>query len=244
MSVSTADRSLDHLFPSFRVRLEMALGEMARLTGEPWAMTEGYRSAERQTWLFAAGRTRPGKVVTWLRTPLLHGAGLAADCIPKGKGYGAPKSWWETYRRVYQKHGLGNTAWGKGDMTHVEWNDPAIRARALVWVRAGFRDPTPDPTPASVSVLVDGEPVPDAAAYLEQGRAWVMLRPVTDGLDLVIAEVIGKGEDRVAHLVDDRTDVLVPVKLKAGRAYVRAAELPATTFWLPAERIVSIARKT
>ncbi len=43
-------------------------------------VTEGYRSSERQNWLYAQGRTRPGKIVTYLKgTKSSHYSGLAVD---------------------------------------------------------------------------------------------------------------------------------------------------------------------
>jgi peptidoglycan L-alanyl-D-glutamate endopeptidase CwlK len=256
MTVKTADKSLLHLYPPFRAKLAQVLKETEAALGEPWVATETYRSPERQLYLFAQGRTRPGPVITWLKSPQWHGAGLAADCMSKSRvgvpsGYQAPRLWWETYRRIYMAHGLENPAWSKGDLGHVQLSDPAVRARALVWVRAGFKEPAVSREPSAVdpatglplpaiSVMVDGQPVPDADAYLDSGKAWVKLRPVTDSLDLVIAEVTGKGATRLAVLVDDSDEWRVPVALKEGRAYVKATDLPAGVYWVGGEKLLSI----
>lgn len=238
MNIKTPDKSLLHLYPPFRTRLERVFAEAKALFRAEWMIAEGYRSQERQTYLWQQGRERPGPVVTWKRTPEWHGSGLAADCLPKSRGYSAPRDWWERFRGIYLRHGFDNPAWTKNDLGHLQLSDPVLRARALAWVRAGFKDPTPDPRP-EVSVVVDGEPVPDADAYLEAGRAWVKLRPVTDGLDLVIAEVAGGA----ARIVDDRLDVWVPIVRRSGRAFAKASDLPAKVLWLPGEKIVSLARK-
>lgn len=247
MSVKTPDKSLAHLYPPFREKLERVLKETSlnlALGAAGWIVTEGYRSQERQTHLYSLGRTAPGPIVTWKRSPTWHGTGLAADCMPKKLGYDAPRDWWGEFRRVYRKHGLDNPAWENSDLGHCQLTDEKIRAKALVWVRSGFKEPPVVPPPADgISVLVDGHPVPDADAYLEDGRAWVMLRPVADGLDLVIAEVVGQGMWRSALLVDDEGEWPVRVGIKGGRAYVKATDLPAQVLWLGGERLLTITRR-
>lgn len=54
------------------------------LTGEqiPFRLFEGYRSPERQQYLYAQGRTRPGKVITRARPWMsYHQYGLAGDFV-------------------------------------------------------------------------------------------------------------------------------------------------------------------
>lgn len=248
MTVKTADRSTEHLYPPFREKLARVLKETSQLKGmERFKVIEGYRSAERQTWLYEQGRSRPGVIVTWKRSPTWHGTGLAADCIPEATGYFAPRAWWEEFRNLYQKHGLDNPAWGNNDLGHVQLTDEKLRARALVWVRHGFKEP-PAPSAPEISVLVDGQPVTDADAYLHEGRAWVKLRPVTDGLDLVIAEVTGKGENRTARLVDDTGEWRVPIKILDGFGFVRAMDMagaagPAEVLWIGGEKLLTMTRR-
>lgn len=233
MSVTSADRSVSHLYPPFREKLQRVLREAEESLGEPWIMSEGYRSQERQTWLYAQGRTRPGRIVTWMRTPKWHGTGLAADCLPKRRGYGAPYSWWQRYREIYHAHGLENPAWGNGDLGHLQLTDNTLRARALVWVRAGFPagPATPTPAPGRIRVVVNGELVDDADATLDDGRIWAKLRPITDALDLVIAELRGAGPSRLALLLDDTRDWPIPVLLRGGRAFARVRDIPARLRW-------------
>jgi hypothetical protein len=75
MGIQTPDRSYDHLFPEFRRRLQKVTQAMRELTGCEWHMMEGYRSLERQRWLYAQGRMRPGPIVTWLAARLAMGEG-------------------------------------------------------------------------------------------------------------------------------------------------------------------------
>lgn len=233
MSVRVADKDWGHLYPPFREKLRAVLTEVSRKTGEEWVMSEGLRSPERQLHLFAQGRTRPGKIVTWLRRPLYHGTGLAADCLPARRGYAAPMAWWEALRAAYHRAGLDNPAWGKGDLGHLQYSDPALRVKALAWVRAGCPASSASDSRASseVRVLFQGHEITDADAYLEEDRVWIKLRPVVDAMDLVIAEVKGRGSARVCVLVDDERDYPIPAVLKSGRCFARAADLPGGCEW-------------
>jgi peptidoglycan LD-endopeptidase CwlK len=137
------DRNRSHLFPDFRKRLEAVMTDVRRLTGREWMIVEGYRSQERQDWLYAQGRTRPGKVVTWIKSPRWHGKGLAADLAPLQSGkvwYGAPREVWKLMQDCAREHGLIDPAWAKGDLGHVEMVADAVTIRAAAaFVKAGFK---------------------------------------------------------------------------------------------------------
>jgi len=80
--MSKQDRDLSKLHPEFRRRLMLAFDRYRRLYGtdDPPFVTEGYRSPERQTELYAIGRTKPGRKVTNARAgESIHQYGLAAD---------------------------------------------------------------------------------------------------------------------------------------------------------------------
>ena len=144
MSATSIDNLWEHLFPWFRERLRRALDRTERETGHKWKMTEGYRSPQRQTWLYASGRTRPGPVVTWLRVPKRHGKGLAVDCYPTTDGhtpnFSLPHSNYTVFRKNYLAEGLVSPPWSKGDYGHVEApeSNVAVTREAEAWVRAGF----------------------------------------------------------------------------------------------------------
>lgn len=229
MSVRDVDAKWEHLFPAFRTKLRAVLDTAP---GGPWRIVEGYRSNERQTYLYGQGRTRPGPIVTWMRVPLSHGTGLAADVIPKA-GYDAPRSVWEGLRTAYQAVGLRNGAYQRGDLGHIEWplDDKKTRLAALQWVRAGFRDTTPQTTEIPVSIGADL--IEDADAYRDPatGRIYVALRPVTDALGYAIAEV----RDRQALVVDDDGEMTVPVHVVNSRGFAWSRDLSqlASVTWLP-----------
>jgi peptidoglycan L-alanyl-D-glutamate endopeptidase CwlK len=141
MSIQIPDRDYGHLFPEFRRRLQQVTLEMHERTGYEWHMVEGYRSAARQTYLYAQGRTRPGPVITWLKSPLWHGAGLAADMAPIRNGkvwYAAPRKLWEQLLATGKQHGMSNPAFRRGDLGHLQLSDPHLRELALAWIKRGF----------------------------------------------------------------------------------------------------------
>ena len=90
------NRNPDHLDPTFRAKLEAALADLATL-GSPFKFVEGFRTVERQQWLFGSGRPnvvpfgRAGNIVTF-KDGVQHlsnhqgngtaGSGKAADCYP------------------------------------------------------------------------------------------------------------------------------------------------------------------
>lgn len=205
------DASWDHLYPDFRAKLKKVLSEAP---GGPWKLVEGYRSQARQTWLYAQGRTRPGSIVTWMKTPRNHGAGLAADVIPAA-GYNAPRATWEGLRAAYLRHGLENPAWKKGDLGHVQWpaSDEQANEEARDWCEAGF--PTqaePELTPLTLRGVIlpfKGE--------LRNGTTWVPLRPLCDELNLVIHTVQGD-EAKIAR-EGDEVLTSVPLEITNGRGY-------------------------
>lgn len=86
-----------------------------RAIGHPMRVTEGYRSPARQMWLYAQGRTRPGPIVTSVRSSM-HTQGRAVDCVFLAKGGGI--AWdgpWAEYGRRAKRRGL---RWG-GDWTRL-----------------------------------------------------------------------------------------------------------------------------
>ena len=143
------------LAPGFAVRL-FATVQAARTAGLPVAVFETLRSDDRQRWLFAAGRTRPGPVVTGASSALRswHGFGLAADLA-----FGGPGRWewpadgpeWIELETIAGRHGLrSGRAWH--DIPHFQPANlkaaPSSRARELlatgglaaVWIETGHAD--------------------------------------------------------------------------------------------------------
>lgn len=119
------DRSLDHLDPTFRAKLEAALADLSA-QGSPFKFVEGFRTVERQQWLFGSGRPnavpfgREGSIVTHkdgVQNRSNHqgngtsGSGKAADCYPlkpDGRVHIPPSSdpVWRRYANAVVRQGL------------------------------------------------------------------------------------------------------------------------------------------
>jgi hypothetical protein len=225
MSIETADRRWDHLYPPFRTAFQQTLARVAGLTGAPWALIEGYRSPERQLWLYAQGRTRPGPIVTWMKSPKWHGTGLAADAAPTRDGrpwYGAPRAWWQGLLAAGQEVGLSNPAWSRGDLGHLQLSSAALRQKALAWCRAGF-PPLDVPQQTTIRVLFNGEAIPDALPLAESGRVFLWVRPLADAADAVI---VGGNANEVWVQTDDAAaPIRLPMRLVQGKGFVWAGDL-------------------
>jgi peptidoglycan L-alanyl-D-glutamate endopeptidase CwlK len=119
-----ADRDPGKLHPVLRQKLEAALGVL-RQNGTPFALVEGYRTLERQQWLYGAGRTgvpfsRPDeRIVTYadgVHSRSKHqgdgspGTGRAADCCPLKNGAfdwpNASDPVWRRYADAVRAQGL------------------------------------------------------------------------------------------------------------------------------------------
>ncbi len=82
--VNQKRRDLAHLHPYMRQRVQQVLQQMDA-EGLGFRIFEAYRSPERQQWLFAQGRTRPGGKVTNAEAwKSFHQFGLAVDLVQFG----------------------------------------------------------------------------------------------------------------------------------------------------------------
>ena len=117
------DRDPTNLVPEFRTRLEAALRAL-EAAGTPFKFVEGFRTVERQRWLFGSGRSgvpfgRVGAIITradGVSTKSNHqgngmpGSGRAADCYPTKDGRviipAASDPVWKVYAETVQALGL------------------------------------------------------------------------------------------------------------------------------------------
>ena len=132
MTEPPINRNPDDLDPEFRRRLAATLGELA-LRGKPFKFNEGFRTVDRQKWLYASGRTRAGAVIT-KRDGVMRlsnhqgtgkpGTGKAADCYPIINGkvvVDPPTEYWEEYASVAEANGLSaGHRWKQVDSPHVD----------------------------------------------------------------------------------------------------------------------------
>lgn len=134
------NRDLKDLDPDFRAKLQKTL-EILQAEGIPFKFHEGFRTVQRQQWLFGQGRPaatpfgRPGTIVTQKNgtTNLSNhqgngkaGSGRAADCYPLGKNgkvtLDAPQKVWKRFAEVAESQGLtAGFRWTKPhDPPHIE----------------------------------------------------------------------------------------------------------------------------
>jgi len=119
-------RDLNLLKPNFRERLERWL-TAARAAAAPLTIGihETLRTPERQAWLWAQGRTRPGPKVTWTQHSK-HQDGLAADfhLIKNGAAvWDAPI--YEALHRAVPPENFGLRTL-PGDLVHLELADDTL----------------------------------------------------------------------------------------------------------------------
>jgi hypothetical protein len=234
VSATRIDRDWEHLYPAFRSKLRTVLEETARRTGRQWLLVEGYRSQERQTWLYAQGRTRLGQIVTWMRTPRFHGSACAADVAPdNGRGqpdYQAPRRLWETLRQVYHAHGLDNPAWAKGDLGHIQLSDRSTVQKGAAWAKAGF-PPLNEDAPG-VAVLVNGKKI-SPSGYLDNGtppQSWVPVRHVYIALSTEwqalwrLGAIVREGDHRAIEVLSTAVSMRWRLEQRGDTGFVPAAE--------------------
>lgn len=84
--VQTINRDISMLAPFVVVKLTAALDDV-KSEGFDVAVFEGFRTMERQQWLYDQGRTRDGKIVTYARPgESFHQYGLAVDIVGNRNG--------------------------------------------------------------------------------------------------------------------------------------------------------------
>jgi peptidoglycan L-alanyl-D-glutamate endopeptidase CwlK len=122
-SNDSRDVNLDHLHAKARDAIERTLAELKQLQ-HPFEIFEAYRTPQRQAWLYAQGRTRPGGIVTKAEPwESYHQYGLAADFVLKVGGNWswdtgpAWKSAWDDLHTVGAKHGLQPLSW---ELPHLQ----------------------------------------------------------------------------------------------------------------------------
>lgn len=122
-AVEVRDRDMRRLHPVVRQAVESTVAAL-NSSGIPFRVFEGFRTPERQRWLFAQGRTRPGSIVTKAKPwQSMHQYGLAVDLVLFDNGQwswddsGSRKNWWTEMHEVARQHDLVPLSF---EMPHVE----------------------------------------------------------------------------------------------------------------------------
>ncbi|NBU34089.1 hypothetical protein EB118_16620 [bacterium] len=113
------NRDYASLAPFFSQRLQMAIQE-AQDQGLSIDFFEGYRSPNRQDYLFEQGRTREGKIITKARAfQSWHQYGVAADLCFKidGKWAWSKSDPWDKVHEIMDDFGFEMLSWEKA---HVQ----------------------------------------------------------------------------------------------------------------------------
>jgi len=104
--IEIANRNYADLAPFFAQRLHLAIDDCAS-DGYLIRLFEGFRSPDRQRWLFAQGRSRTGSIVTYARAgQSWHQFGVACDAVGYVNGH---YDWSIDYDKIdviFKSHGF------------------------------------------------------------------------------------------------------------------------------------------
>lgn len=135
-----ASREIKDLYPSFQPLVTKFLDETNKLT-TPWKtfITDGFRSFEEQTELYAQGRTKAGKTVTNAKAgESWHNFGLAIDvAFQKDGKLSYDQKLYNKIVNIGKELGFvwGGEFTGLVDKPHFEWHPNLTLAQARVGLR-------------------------------------------------------------------------------------------------------------
>lgn len=116
-------RNVDDLRPDVAPNAKLWLAE-CRAKGLNIEISNTVRDNEYQAYLYAQGRTRPGKIVTNGRTTTFHGAGLAIDFYSKSKGW-SDHNFFVQCAGIAKKYGFSWAGDWKSfvEYCHIQWDN-------------------------------------------------------------------------------------------------------------------------
>lgn len=110
VDLSSANRDMSLLYPRFARLVQLALDD-CHAAGYQMEVFEAFRGPERQDYLYAQGRTRPGPIVT--KAPAWHSAhilGLAVDVAAKVNGEWSWNYPVDKVRKIFEARGMQSLA--------------------------------------------------------------------------------------------------------------------------------------
>lgn len=111
--VQMINNDLGPLAPFFREKLLLAMKE-CKDRGFNVEIFEGWRSPDRQDWLWEQGRVRPGKIITGAKAwQSWHQYGLAVDMVAKVKGRWDWSIDYDPIIAIMKAHGFENLSFEK-----------------------------------------------------------------------------------------------------------------------------------
>lgn len=125
------------LHPAMQAKAKALLAEAQKRGLDVWIF-EGMRSIARQNKLYAQGRTKPGKKVTWVKGGgSYHNYGLAIDVVFHGKAPWGETHDWKKLGEAGKAAGLTwGGDWSKPDRPHFQMPKLSI-AKLKAWNAAG-----------------------------------------------------------------------------------------------------------
>jgi peptidoglycan LD-endopeptidase CwlK len=104
--VELANRNYADLAPFFAQKLTSAIDDCVS-DGYLIRLFEGFRSIERQRWLYASGRTRPGSIVTHAKAgQSWHQLGVACDVVGYAGGHWDWSIDYDKIDVIFKAHGF------------------------------------------------------------------------------------------------------------------------------------------
>lgn len=109
--------------------------EICKERNLPILITNTVRDAEYQEFLYSAGRTRPGNIVTNSKLPSFHAYGLAFDFCKNVRGHEYDDvNFFESVAKIAKEMGF---SWGGDwksfkDMPHIQWDNGGKYSSAMV----------------------------------------------------------------------------------------------------------------
>lgn len=141
-----AYRTLDRLTPEFRKKVKLWLTDNPQIF-----VTESWRSYARQLWLYAAGRSRAGRVVTWTLKSK-HMLGEAVDIAFHGTEL-YPSDWakWRTLADSAKQYGINWSydVFGK-EKAHFEDNGKSLSLYIMSTIPPWARETVEDAEKAEI----------------------------------------------------------------------------------------------
>lgn len=125
-----ASNNMTLLAPLFAEKVFSLLVDMKE-KGHDAIVREGFRSDERQAWLYGFGReyddgrgnvtNAPTGAKSW------HRYGLAVDIVSASQGDNASPQFWRDLEEIAVSHGLtSGSDWHRKDEPHVQWYIPGM----------------------------------------------------------------------------------------------------------------------
>ena len=128
-NLDARDTDPSHLHPAFRERAARVLAALQQ-EDLPFRMFEGFRTPQRQRYLYATGRTTPGPKVTNAKSwSSYHQYGLSADFVLFINGNwswddsGPRAAWWKRLHEIGRANGLEPLDF---EMPHLQVRDLTI----------------------------------------------------------------------------------------------------------------------